>query len=141
MKVLYTSHVAGDRPTFGQVIYETTHDSVEKFFCEENQLEYPHKPDKWTTVNEYGVFITCLPECVESWVRIIDPPASADPWTISPQTVHAARIGARWTQEKLARAAGVSTMTIVRLESAAGERRGTTMVKVVEALRSAGISI
>lgn len=70
MKVLYTSHVANPDAPVVQQIFETDFETVEEFFCSENQLEFPFVPDKWTTINEHGVYLTFLPECVESWTRI-----------------------------------------------------------------------
>lgn len=151
MKVLMTSHSCGDRNTIVQKMFVTTHDSVERLFCDENELQFPLTLDKWTAVNAYGVFITDPAECMESWVRIDQPetimplaeplPDHTRPWNIPTEYIIAARHRAKWSQEKLAKAAGVSIMTVQRLEHESGVRRPATMTKVVEALRTAGISI
>lgn len=62
---------------------------------------------------------------------------------ISPGQMKAARALLGWDQRQLADAAGVSVPTIQRMEASGETVRGNveTLVKVVEALRRAGIEL
>jgi len=62
---------------------------------------------------------------------------------ISATQMKAARALLNWDQRQLAEAAGVSLPTVQRMESSDGNVRGNvdTLVKVVEALRLAGIEL
>ena len=62
---------------------------------------------------------------------------------ISATQMKAARALLNWDQKQLAEAAGVSLPTVQRMEASDGNVRGNvdTLVKVVEALRLAGIEL
>lgn len=67
MKVLYTSHILGDRTGTTQRIVEadTLHDCMEVDLEEFNSIIKDNGAA--ALCNEYGVFITDS-ECIESWV-------------------------------------------------------------------------
>ncbi|MBI2992579.1 MAG: helix-turn-helix transcriptional regulator [Gammaproteobacteria bacterium] len=62
---------------------------------------------------------------------------------LSAGQMRAARALLGWDQKQLAEAAGVSLPTVQRMEASDGNVRGNvdTLVKVVEALRAAGIEL
>ena len=62
---------------------------------------------------------------------------------MSATQMKAARALLNWDQKQLAEAAGVSLPTVQRMEASDGNVRGNvdTLVKVVEALRLAGIEL
>lgn len=68
MKVLYTSHVNGDRSTVRHEVLEA--ESLEWAYQLINEGHDPHKDAK-TEVNEFGIFTTDLEsDLVESFVII-----------------------------------------------------------------------
>lgn len=141
MKILVTTHFSGFNK-FEQKVFETSLHDIEAFFCEKNDLEYPLVRDEFTVVNEHGVFINDRVECCESWVRIYDNAVvTADnPYkaiTMTGEQCRERRKALGWSQDRLAKAAGVSTMTIVRLEKNHGhETRQVILKKIDAALRS-----
>lgn len=142
MKVLITSHFNGSN-SFSQQVVETQCATVEQFFCEFNQMEYPLAVDRFTVVNEHGVFINDPTECCESYMRIYDgavatPQDAEEAITMSGEVCKQRRKNKGWTQERLARAAGISLLTVARFENRHGhETRQSTIKKIDAALRSA----
>lgn len=147
MKVLVTQHIhdcAADKVHTKQFVIESARTSIREVFAEHNQLaEGPNwTPDRWTTINDYGLFVTC-PVCAESWV-IIDHstpeyvPESVDSPAFSGADCLAWRKRLRMSRETLARLSGVSLMSITRFENNAEHGiRCTTLFKIRNALRGA----
>lgn len=122
MKVLITSHFCGTTP-FTQKVVECRHDNLHRFFCEQNELEYPLTIDAFTVVNEFGVFINDKAECCESWIRVDDSVPVTVPYSplaavaMTGLQCREKRKAKGWSQEELARNAGISMMTISRFEN------------------------
>lgn len=68
MKVLVTRHING---SIEQEVVDAQHTSIVDFFKDVYLAEEggDWEPDQWTTVNEYGMFVTC-PDYSESYVII-----------------------------------------------------------------------
>lgn len=142
MKILQTSHFSGTTP-FVQKVHSTSHTEIERFFCDMNELEYPLTRDRFTVVNEFGVFINDQAECCESWVRIADDASTAvyDPYkavTMTGEQCRNARTSLGWSQEEMSRRAGISQMTVSRFENnAEHEARQSILKKIDVAFRNA----
>lgn len=74
MKVLHTVHAVGEYngTTMLQQLWAFEHDDIVLAYEEINMMEEadrgkPH--DKWTTVNEFGIFTSC-PQVAESYVIV-----------------------------------------------------------------------
>lgn len=143
MKILQTSHFSGTTP-FTQKVHVTSHTEIERFFCDMNELEYPLTRDRYTVVNEFGVFINDQGECCESWIRIADdtPTASYSPHAavhLTGEQILLARRKLGWSQEELSRRAGIAQLTVGRIETKPEHATRQSILKKIDvAFRNAG---
>lgn len=70
MKILVSTFTSGDSDVFTQKIVESNETDLAAALTAHEELETPVENDRFTTINEHGIFINSPGDLVESWVVI-----------------------------------------------------------------------